>query len=168
MYRYYWNKTCIVRAIRSIKVGEEILDCYGPVYHSTDTVKRQTYLNAQYQFSCNCLACQNDWYHKLSLKTAVFICPKCRAGETGNQCDKCHTDLRKVRKEATVYKNKLSDAKKTIADKLRLVISDMPQRFEPELLKTLAKLEMILEAPNQNFIVGDEVLKVFWSISRPQ
>jgi len=73
-----------------------------------------------------------------------------------------------VRKEATVYKNKLSDAKKTIADKLRLVISDMPQRFEPELLKTLAKLEMILEAPNQNFIVGDEVLKVFWSISRPQ
>ncbi|XP_071100414.1 uncharacterized protein [Haliotis cracherodii] len=80
--RHSYGNECVVRAIRNIPKGGEILDNYGVLYPVTSKQMRQEKLQAQYYFSCNCHACACNWpmYNKIRKEDPVLKCKKCKIG----------------------------------------------------------------------------------------
>ncbi|OWF54168.1 SET and MYND domain-containing protein 4-like [Mizuhopecten yessoensis] len=76
--RHSYGDVCVVRAIKKISKGREILDNYGTVYAVSAKSDRQKKLS-QYQFVCNCLPCQNVWplYFNIPNEVPIFKCEKC-------------------------------------------------------------------------------------------
>jgi len=59
--RHYYSCNGVVRSIRTIKKGEELLDNYGYHYAVMPKEERQRKLYNQYYFRCDCLACGQNW-----------------------------------------------------------------------------------------------------------
>ncbi|CAN8022595.1 unnamed protein product [Ixodes persulcatus] len=53
------GSTLVVRAIRRIQEGEEVLNCYGPHHRRMSFAERQQLLQEQYFFVCSCTACSS-------------------------------------------------------------------------------------------------------------
>ena len=51
----------VVRAIRTIKKGQELLDNYGYHYAVMPKEERQRKLHNQYYFHCACAPCEKNW-----------------------------------------------------------------------------------------------------------
>lgn len=58
----------VVRTLRLVKEGSEILDCYGPHFLTNAKKDRQEFLLRKYHFTCKCEACTKDWSSDLSTK----------------------------------------------------------------------------------------------------
>ncbi|XP_064633432.1 SET and MYND domain-containing protein 4-like [Lineus longissimus] len=59
--RHYYGDVCVVRAIRNMRKGEEIVDNYGALWAVHPKKFRQDKLKDQYYFNCQCDACLDDW-----------------------------------------------------------------------------------------------------------
>ena len=55
--RHYYSNVAVVRAIRTIKKGQELLDNYGYHYAVMPKEERQRKLHNQYYFHCACASC---------------------------------------------------------------------------------------------------------------
>lgn len=77
--RHSYKNICVVRAIRNIPKGGELLDNYGALCALTPTEERRAKLDGQYFFTCQCLACTDDYpqYLDLPTETPVFKCDGC-------------------------------------------------------------------------------------------
>lgn len=77
--RHSYGDNCVVRAIRNIPKGIEIFDNYGALYPLTPCAERREKLSKQYYFTCNCLACQDDYplYFDTPGEVPVFKCENC-------------------------------------------------------------------------------------------
>lgn len=77
--RHSYGNICVVRAIRNIPKGSEVLDNYGALAALTQTEARRSKLSPQYFFTCNCRACiDNDpQYTDIQSEVPVFKCDKC-------------------------------------------------------------------------------------------
>jgi hypothetical protein len=51
------GNTLIVRAIRNVRQGDEVFNCYGPHYRRMRRTERLEALEAQYCFTCTCDSC---------------------------------------------------------------------------------------------------------------
>jgi SET and MYND domain-containing protein 4 len=71
--RHSHGNTAVLRAIKFIPKGEQILDNYGYHYavHSKET--RQLHLQSQYLFSCACEACSNSWPLHQNLSSVAIV-----------------------------------------------------------------------------------------------
>ncbi|XP_046597819.1 SET and MYND domain-containing protein 4 [Neodiprion lecontei] len=81
----------VVRAIRFIPKGTEILDCYGPHFLRDIKSERHNYLFKKYNFNCNCEACSKNL--SLPLSDLLYKCKKCVqiCEKLKNSCTKCAT-----------------------------------------------------------------------------
>ncbi|CAH2006819.1 unnamed protein product [Acanthoscelides obtectus] len=59
--RQCYGSTNVLRAIRSIRAGEQLFDNYGYHYAVEPKESRRTSLREQYFFECSCEACEQDW-----------------------------------------------------------------------------------------------------------
>lgn len=77
--RHSYGNVCVVRAIRGIAKGTQLFDNYGALCALTSTIARRDKLAPQYFFTCNCLACIDDYPKYLDLPTdvPVFKCDHC-------------------------------------------------------------------------------------------
>ena len=77
--RHSYGNICVVRAIRNIPKGSEVLDNYGALSALTPTSERRKKLAPQYFFTCNCLACIDDdpQYSDIPSEMPVFKCDNC-------------------------------------------------------------------------------------------
>lgn len=66
----------MVRALRSIGKGCEILDCYGPQFLSESRLTRREFLLNKYRFLCECDACAHDWTFPLP-EAVCYKCASC-------------------------------------------------------------------------------------------
>ena len=72
------GRTLVVRATHNIQPGEEIAHCYGPSASRMSREVRQSLLQKQYFFICNCSACKSDKdLEEQYIFDASYICPKC-------------------------------------------------------------------------------------------
>ncbi|XP_076450362.1 protein-lysine N-methyltransferase SMYD4-like [Babylonia areolata] len=78
--RHSYGDVCVVRAIRGVAAGEELLDNYGALYPVMSHDQRQSHLQDQYFFTCHCPACLHDWplYMDIPKDVMHFYCHKCR------------------------------------------------------------------------------------------
>jgi hypothetical protein len=99
----------VVRALRFIGKGCEILDCYGPHFLSESKLNRREFLWKKYRFLCGCDACKQNWKFPLS-ETTSYKCTAClepmdlsigNAIVTNQRCVKCEklVDLKRVEKQ---------------------------------------------------------------------
>ncbi|EFA07768.1 hypothetical protein TcasGA2_TC005322 [Tribolium castaneum] len=58
---WYHGVTRVLRAIRTIKKGEECFFSYGPLYTNIEKEERQNYIFFIYNFKCACRACKQNW-----------------------------------------------------------------------------------------------------------
>ena len=80
--RNFYGDTCVVRAIKNIPAGKEIVDNYGTLYAVESKADRHAKLEGQYYFTCSCQACRDDWplYEELVANNVpVFKCEVCRS-----------------------------------------------------------------------------------------
>lgn len=59
--RYFVGTTMVVRALRTIRPGEEISENYGPIFTTMNLKERKRKLRLQYWFDCGCEACFKQW-----------------------------------------------------------------------------------------------------------
>lgn len=90
VYRFTIGKTCVVKSLREIKCGEEILDSYGPHFASNSIEERMQLLKGQYLFTCCCSACTENWliYSQLPRENPCLKCTKCENGSCTKRKDK--------------------------------------------------------------------------------
>eukprot|EP00092_Neocalanus_flemingeri_P020363 GFUD01022061.1.p1 GENE.GFUD01022061.1~~GFUD01022061.1.p1 ORF type:complete len:706 (-),score=132.76 GFUD01022061.1:307-2382(-) len=69
--RHYHSSHAVVRTVRSLQAGDEILDNYGYHYAVMAREERQRKLYNQYYFNCNCIPCNNSWATYTSLSQAA-------------------------------------------------------------------------------------------------
>ncbi|KDR23054.1 SET and MYND domain-containing protein 4-like isoform X2 [Zootermopsis nevadensis] len=76
----YQGDTAVLRAIRPIAKGEQVLDNYGYHYALHDRTERKSHLETQYHFTCMCVACTEDWpsYNLLPNINPIYLCARCR------------------------------------------------------------------------------------------
>ncbi|KAL2747079.1 SET and MYND domain-containing protein 4-like [Vespula maculifrons] len=72
----YPSGKVVVRALRCIDKGNEILDCYGPQFLSEGKLPRREYLWKKYHFMCECDACKYNWQFPLP-DTLNYKCKTC-------------------------------------------------------------------------------------------
>nr|CAD7198600.1 unnamed protein product [Timema douglasi] len=77
--RHSYRDTVVLRAIRLIKKGEQVLDNYGYHYALHEKEERQSHLKDQYYFTCDCEACHDDWptYFNLNSDKPTYKCQTC-------------------------------------------------------------------------------------------
>lgn len=92
--RNFRASKCQVRALQTIKKGEEIFDNYGVLYAVNELKERQEKLREQYFFECKCVPCSKDWplYDKIEskLETLSIFCSECKKiNEDIDECTGC-------------------------------------------------------------------------------
>ena len=96
--RNFYGDICVVRAIKTIRQGEEIADNYGAVYAVQSKDQRQKKLNPQYYFECECLPCKENWplYPCIEHIQPTWRCEKCLAPMVDTngilKCGKCNAE----------------------------------------------------------------------------
>eukprot|EP00111_Clytia_hemisphaerica_P004260 TCONS_00012164-protein len=72
--RHCYKDVCVVRALKHISKGQEIIDNYGFLYAVEEKHERQLHLLDQYYFKCQCLPCNENWplYSELVDDLPVF------------------------------------------------------------------------------------------------
>ncbi|KAL1131590.1 hypothetical protein AAG570_011204 [Ranatra chinensis] len=71
----YCGDAVVLTAIQVIKAGDQIFDNYG-YHHAVHSIdERRCHLGSQYYFSCQCIACTNDWplYNDLPDKVPTYF-----------------------------------------------------------------------------------------------
>lgn len=77
--RYYVEDYVVVQAIKNIFKGEEICENYGPIFFHSPRDDRQSRLEKQYWFKCQCIACRENWplMQEMTQDVLNFRCSQC-------------------------------------------------------------------------------------------
>jgi len=77
--RYYVEDYVVVQAIKNIFKGDEICENYGPIFFHSPRDDRQSRLEKQYWFKCQCVACKENWplMHEMTQDVLNFRCGQC-------------------------------------------------------------------------------------------
>jgi len=148
--RSYYGSHAVVRAIRPIRKGEELLDCYGYHFMVTEKITRQYSLERQYFFTCSCKACIENWpmLEQLTDEIRLKCCP------FSEKCQKCSEVLRELEKCA----EKFEDIKGFLCQ--RSSVADDVWCF---LYKYLQLLDDYTVRPSITYFLCQEVLKYCFS-----
>lgn len=172
VYRFTIGKTCIVKTLREIQQGEEILDSYGPHFASNSIEERSRHLNGQYMFTCYCSACSENWliYSKLPKENPCFRCTKCDTGlwtkkKDEYTCSECSNVFDAKTEEKTV-----TDLQKQFQAAKELILSsknDSKIDYETA-VKSISEYAYVLartqQWPCQVLIECQEALKLCWNL----
>ena len=171
--RHSYGDTIVVRAIRNIPKGGELLDNYGALCALTECKDRREKLEKQYFFMCNCLACIDDYplYLELPTDVPVFKCDKC-AGPIFLPLDQKYTyvpcSFCKEPHNLNVRVSALSQADETYRLAVRDVLEDSGGNLNkhiPILENYLQLMDGLLCRPWRDYNDCQEVLKQCYAVN---
>ncbi len=173
IHRFTMGNTCIVKTLREIKAGEEILDSYGPHFASNSLEDRIRFLDGQYLFCCDCQPCIENWlvYTNLPKHNPTIKCPQCDSttysacGKGKYECSKCSTafDMRKIMKTTKELEKKFQEAKQRLLSSNKLSALDYKD-IEGAIAGYANAVEKIQKWPSQSLIECQETLKLCWNL----
>jgi hypothetical protein len=84
-------------SLKNLKAGEEIFITYKPLFSQMKTLDRQEHLRLNYNFTCSCPACQNNWtiksvrnYSEMELLGSGSNCTECQKTNLKfKKCEEC-------------------------------------------------------------------------------
>lgn len=80
---FFKGATCFLITVRRILAGEEVTNNYGPLFSENDKKERKEHLKSQYNFTCNCQACFENWGKTHQFKGLRYLrCPACFQTQT--------------------------------------------------------------------------------------
>ncbi|XP_044253606.1 SET and MYND domain-containing protein 4-like [Tribolium madens] len=114
----HYGATIVLRAIHSIKKGEQCFISYGAEFGDATKYERQSFLKKHYFFECKCEACAKDWQKgydllpfkfplHLDLKMSEFEVATLKEGVARHDVDVVKQFLRRVEQQSQrhdVYK----------------------------------------------------------------
>ncbi|PSN48982.1 hypothetical protein C0J52_03858 [Blattella germanica] len=164
--RHSTGYKAVVRAIRNIKKGDEILDNYGSHFLSDPVDERQKVLNSQYFFTCSCEACSNKWptVDNLNSSESYYKCVHCSSviGNSLNglkSCPNCKKkfDFHKIGKRLEFLSREYAKA-----------LENLLQRKLNPCLKTCVEycelLDSVTAHPNKQFVSCQQAITLCWSL----
>ncbi|OQR78055.1 SET and MYND domain-containing protein 4-like [Tropilaelaps mercedesae] len=105
---FRFGSMLVVKAVRAITAGEEILNCYGPHYRRMPFQERQTALLEQYFFRCDCSACaRGDVDDQILMAFKCEYCegPLSSLESSGKaECLQCQTTQECLEKEQKAFR----------------------------------------------------------------
>jgi hypothetical protein len=164
--RHSNGRTCIVRAVRTIRKGEEILDNYGPHFLSNNLQERQKHLETQYFFKCTCEACSENWptVDKLQEEIKQYKCIHCSAN-IGPNLLKLNTCL-KCKKKFNY--SKIQKKFRNMPRDFNRAVEDLLQGRLQECLRTCIEycdvMDRVVVHPNKLFVKFQQVVTLCWSL----
>ena len=162
--RHCYKDTCVVRALKHIKKGQEIIDNYGFLYAVEEKQDRIKHLVDQYYFTCQCTPCQENWplYTDLPDETPNFLCQKCRNPIKTNtaNCSICRTED----PEIATYYNYNWQSKYQTAIETVLKEQDIDENLK-FLLQYLDLLTKKAKLPTIHVNNCQEIVKLCFSLS---
>ena len=164
--RHSNGRTCIVRAVRAIRKGEEILDNYGPHFLSNNLEERQKYLETQYFFKCTCEACLEKWPTVDKLQDAIthYKCIHCSVNIGPNlvklnACLNCKKKFNYSKIEQR-FQNMSRDFNRALEDLLQGRIQECLRTF----IGYCDEMDRVLVHPNKLFVKFQQVVTLCWSL----
>lgn len=162
--RHSYGDVCVVRAIKRIPKGQEVLDNYGAVYAVSTKSDRHMKLS-QYHFACNCHPCQAVWpmYFNIRSETPVYRCETCGGALSSinsvTKIAKCLACQHSQKLAKTILTLECSD--KVFRAVLEKFLSGTqgPEHTLPVLNKHLQFLQKNLRLPWQDFNNCQEAVK---------
>ncbi|XP_046406164.1 SET and MYND domain-containing protein 4-like [Ischnura elegans] len=157
------GKFCVVRASRSIRSGEELLDNYGVHFVNTPLAERQAALQRQYFFQCRCVACTEEWETFDKLLATRYKCASCGfiIGTTLKQtkaCPQCNKgDPMKIRKRLVQLNTLYSEA-------LQSLLDGRVEEAMKGLIRYYEELEKHVVWPNKELIKCQQAMNQCWSL----
>ncbi|XP_076278522.1 protein-lysine N-methyltransferase SMYD4 isoform X2 [Lasioglossum baleicum] len=87
--RYFAGRSIVIRATRSLRVGDTVAENYGPIFTKRSLEQRRRTLAGRYWFACECTACRENWpgFETLTNDNARLRCPT-------EGCEKLHRQPR--------------------------------------------------------------------------
>lgn len=137
---HYQGKVTVLRAIRCIKQGEEILDTYGPHFVADVKHVRQEMLQVHQYFECECEACTKDWPTQDKLPWTLPMPSGNNKKLLMKYCDKANAAISQYLQDRTV------------------VYEDVPQ-----LCQYLALMDSLGRRLSQEYFVLQEIIKVSYA-----
>lgn len=172
VYRFTMGKTCIVKTLREIQNGEEILDSYGLHFASNSMEERLRVLNGQYLFTCCCSACTENWlpYSQLPKENYCSKCTKCESCFCTKKKDKficsdCKNvfESRKIMKMVTESQKEYQAAKERLLSSSKDTLIDY-ETIQNSIVKYTDLLARTQKWPCQLLIQCQEALKLCWNL----
>ncbi|CAG0891830.1 unnamed protein product [Darwinula stevensoni] len=152
--RHSYGEICVVRSIRTIRAGEEILDNYGYHYAIMPKNERQSHLTSQYFFDCHCHACVENWPLFASIPDKIaFKCPSCQ-----KECN--HVDKSSLSVEWSEMFHSCSE----IQERLSSCVGKAEGSDAFKLEKCLHFMDLHTERPHVNYNRFQETLKYVYSL----
>jgi Proteins containing SET domain len=164
--RHSNGRTCIVRAVRTIRKGDEILDNYGPHFLSNNLEERQKYLETQYFFKCTCEACSEKWptVDKLQDALTQYKCIHCSVN-TGQNLLKMNACLNCKKK---CNYSKIERKFQNMSRDFNRALEDLLQGRLQECLRTCIGycdlMDRVVVHPNKLFVKFQQVITLCWSL----
>lgn len=164
--RHSVGRFCVVRAVRNIRNGDEILDNYGPHFLSNSLEERQRLLSTQYFFTCVCEACSNNWptVDRLNIAVVQYKCIQCSAiiGHfiTGMRtCPYC---------KKKVDFNKIAKRLETLSRDYNKALEELLEMRLNQCLKTCVEYSNLMDSvivhPNKQFVSVQQAITLSWSL----
>ncbi|XP_060575894.1 SET and MYND domain-containing protein 4-like [Ruditapes philippinarum] len=104
----------VVRAVKDVKTGEEIFNCYGPHYKRMGWSERQQCLKEQYFFECQCSPCvEGEASEALYMSYSCNCCsgPLMRTPSSQYVCQQCKqvgtADVKSAERAAKLFQHGL-------------------------------------------------------------
>nr|XP_034173161.1 SET and MYND domain-containing protein 4-like isoform X2 [Osmia lignaria] len=151
----YPSGIVVVRSIRFIGKGTEIVDCYGPHCLSEGRLSRREYLWKKYRFLCACEACTQNWQYPLP-ETINYKCRACLEPINifvSNEKDAQNVSIKKCHKcnEKIDCKKIKNQFRKSVEKRLNAVSKMYEGHYEqalPQLFEHIQFIEKFFAAPN--------------------
>lgn len=172
VYRFNVGKVCIVKTLRQISDGEEILDSYGPHFATSSIEERKQILEGQYMFTCSCCSCVDDWppYHCLPRENSCLSCVVCGIGLSNKNndnlvCVECAdaVDGKRVEDTFTECVKNYQRAKELLLYPNKNLKTNY-EKIHDSIVAYANILEKTQKLPCQVLIECQETLKLCWNL----
>lgn len=162
--RHCYQDVCVVRALKHIRKGEEIIDNYGFLYAVEEKHNRIKHLANQYYFTCQCVPCKENWplYNEMSNEPPQFLCKDClnTLDKNSFKCIKCsYEDLEIEEYYRADWQSKYQAAMESV---LKEKDVDDNREF---LLKYLDLATQRAQLPTTHVNNSQEIVKLCFSLS---
>jgi hypothetical protein len=164
--RHSNGRTCIVRAVRTIRKGEEILDNYGPHFLSNNLEERQKYLETQYFFKCTCEACSHNWptVDKLQDGITQYKCINCSVN-IGPNLLKLNTCLNCKKKfNYSKIEKRFHNMSRDFNRALEYLLQGRLQECLRICIEYCDVMDQVVVHPNKLFVKFQQVVTLCWSL----